>query len=348
MIAQDRQIVIGADVHKVNHVVTAMCVDEGEYCHPAKQIGANEHAWREYIGRFPGCRIHVVYEAGPDGYNLHDWIERIRERDGIDVRAEIAPPAQVPKAPAARNKKTDKRDSVSLIHAKMLKSYHPVVVPVEAKREERQLMRSRKFLVKQEVALKSHIRGALRFQGICEPPRRAWSRPWIAGVREAAAAKDTTGFLKDTLDAFLDLYMAVKDKLKEINKRMKDIVNDGHSNEVALRLKELVGIGEVADFTAFRNSEAFASYAGLVPGERSSGEQQRQGRTTRACNHRLKALLVECAWVWLQHDPEAKRIFSRIKAGVDKRKYIAIVALARRLAVKVYHKALDNPPHAAA
>src|SRR5881628_1369537 len=38
------------------------------------------------------------------------------------------------------------------------------------------------------------------------------------------------------------------------------------------------------------------AYLGLVPSERSSGEQRRQGSITRAGNHHVRRLLVEAAW----------------------------------------------------
>ena len=112
---------------------------------------------------------------------------------------------------------------------------------------------------------------------------------------------------------------------------------------------ELKGVGplsavriacEVADFAAFKNSDAFASYTGLVPGEHSSGDTVHHGHITKTGNRRLRHIFVECAWMWLRDDPEARRIFNRIRAGKRERTCLAIVALARRLAVMAYHAVL--------
>ena len=353
IIARNKQVVIGADVHQKKHVVTAMTPD-GEYCHKAKHLSPNKGAWIAYLAKFPGCAVQVVYEAGPQGYNLHDWLVSIREKEGFDVIAVIAPPAMVAKAPGKKAIKTDKRDSAGLIKAWLKKDFVPVVVPDKAKRQERQVVRTRKFFKEQEVSLKNSVRSLLTFQGIPEPEGIVFSERWTQKARKAVEENDITGGrLLQVFEAILSAYLSVEESIKILKKEMKKIIENGECGEVARRLKELVGIGdiaaatiatEVADFRAFRNSEAFASYVGVVPGEYSSGERERKGHITRVGNSRLRSIFVECAWVWLQHDPEAKRIYSRIKAGKEKRKFIAIVALARKLAVKVYHKALNNPP----
>jgi transposase len=44
---------------------------------------------------------------------------------------------------------------------------------------------------------------------------------------------------------------------------------------------------------------------------------------------------VEAAWTWVRKDPDAKRRFETISAS-SKRKKIAIVAMARRLAIVMW------------
>ena len=52
---------------------------------------------------------------------------------------------------------------------------------------------------------------------------------------------------------------------------------------------------EVYDFERFRKGSAFASYLGLVPSERSSGERSARGRITGLGNANLRRLLIEAA-----------------------------------------------------
>ena len=53
---------------------------------------------------------------------------------------------------------------------------------------------------------------------------------------------------------------------------------------------------EIGDFTRFKTAREFMAYVGLVPSERSSGEQRRQGSITKAGSSHARRLLIEAAW----------------------------------------------------
>ena len=81
-----------------------------------------------------------------------------------------------------------------------------------------------------------------------------------------------------------------------------------------------------------------AAYLGLVPGERSSGEQQHRGSITQRGHGRTRWLLVEAAWGMMRHahphPAELRTWTARIAARRGWR--VAAVALARRLAGILY------------
>ena len=83
---------------------------------------------------------------------------------------------------------------------------------------------------------------------------------------------------------------------------------------------------------------ADARVLGLVPSERSSGEQRRVGRITKTGNARARYLLVEAAWRILRSksaDTAALRAWA-LTIAARRGKRIAVVALARRLAGILY------------
>ncbi len=125
--------------------------------------------------------LHVVYESGPHGYNLHDWLVELREEyEGGAIFVYIAPPAMVPKAPGRKRMKTDRRDSASLIQAFQTKSFRPVVVPDRASREERELVRTREQMMRMRTQLKNRIHGMMKFHGVEYPRQGAkWSGKWL-------------------------------------------------------------------------------------------------------------------------------------------------------------------------
>src|SRR5258707_142081 len=53
---------------------------------------------------------------------------------------------------------------------------------------------------------------------------------------------------------------------------------------------------EIGDFARFKSAEELMAFVGLVPSERSSGEQRRQGSITKVGNSHVRRLLVESAW----------------------------------------------------
>ena len=88
------------------------------------------------------------------------------------------------------------------------------------------------------------------------------------------------------------------------------------------------------------------SATGLVDTPRASGSSQRSRGISRQSSSRLRATLVELAWLWLRHQPNSDItawFLSRTKLGVAQRrmKKVAIVAVARRIAVALW-KYLDH------
>ena len=63
---------------------------------------------------------------------------------------------------------------------------------------------------------------------------------------------------------------------------------------------------EAGSFTRFRTAPAFASWCGLVPSERSSGETERRGGITKTGNRLARTALVESAWHYLTCTPRPK------------------------------------------
>ena len=49
-------------------------------------------------------------------------------------------------------------------------------------------------------------------------------------------------------------------------------------------------------------------------------------------------MLCQASWVHVLHDPQAKRFYQQLVARNPKKKKIAIVAIMRRLAVRLWHR----------
>jgi transposase len=84
----------------------------------------------------------------------------------------------------------------------------------------------------------------------------------------------------------------------------------------------------------FQCGKQIASYLGLVPLEKSSGNQRRLGHITKQGNSLLRFLLVEAAQVTVRSDQEWRNKYFHL--ALRRGRKIAKVAMARRLAVRMY------------
>ena len=94
----------------------------------------------------------------------------------------------------------------------------------------------------------------------------------------------------------------------------------------------------IDDITRFRTAHELESDLGVIPSERSSGEQRQLGHITKAGNGRMRWLLVEAAWTILRSksaETGALRAWT-VQIAQRRGKRIAVVALARRLAGSLY------------
>ena len=119
------------------------------------------------------------------------------------------------------------------------------------------------------------------------------------------------------------------------------------------KLAGLKGIGpELATLLAweafvrpFRNRRALAGYAGVTGTPFDSGGRQREQGIGKAGNRRLRAALVELAWLWLRYQPDsalAAWFRSRTGSVGGRMRKVMIVALARKLLVALWRFCRDG------
>jgi transposase len=101
----------------------------------------------------------------------------------------------------------------------------------------------------------------------------------------------------------------------------------------------------------FTNRRQVGACVGLVPQPYDSGDSHTDQGISKQGNRRVRALLIEMAWMWLRFQPRSQlaRWFARRTAGSGKRgRRIAIVAVARRLAIALWRYLRDGviPPGA--
>jgi transposase len=152
--------------------------------------------------------------------------------------------------------------------------------------------------------------------------------------------KDLLVVLKE-LDRHVD---SIEEKMKEKSK----------NNQTMKLMMTMPGIGiitgcsiyaEVGDFNRFASPNALASYAGIIPRQRSSGEKVKMGHITKMGSKILRYSLVEASFR-IRDTKKSKSLFSFYKrlspkCGAKK----ARVALARKMLVILWYMVKNNTPY---
>lgn len=330
-ILEDKRIFVGLEDSKRTW---KLCVrSEGMVVHETSMPTEYDNL-RSYLhGRYPGCTVRVMYEAGFGGFWLHDCLET----DGIDC---VVTPAHMVTQEKVNKVKTDKIDARRL--AKNLENGDYVVchVPDRERRGDRQISRTLNQVQRKIVSTKNQIRRFLDFHGLNgELPAGAWSETRYHEVRHLQLSAS----LQLSLDAYLEILehlQTVKSKLLIALKGLCD--KDRYHRSVQIK-QSCSGVGwlsairftlEWGEMSRFGDGKRLASFVGLTSREYSTGETIRRGQITGQGNAQVRAWLIQCAWRAIRLDPVLLAKFQRVwKNSGSKKK--AIVATARKLAVRM-------------
>lgn len=297
----------------------------------------------------------VVIEVGSSA----GWVGDVIRQAGIELQ--VANPNH--EAWRWRNvkRKTDRLDALKLAQLSASKQLPQVHLPERSVRQWRSLIHYRQRVVTRRTAVKNRIRSILEVEGIPTPHgHRAWTCLGLADLRAKACPWEQTdhrslwrGELWEELDQFERLTTAlerVEDRLKRLaagDVRVKQLQT---IPGVGPRLAEAM-VALLDDPHRFRNGKQVASYLGLVPRQYQSGQMNRQGRISGQGDRRVRALLVEVAWIGQRHNPWMRETFERICRNSRTRRKIAVVAVARRLVIRCWAMLRDqtqwSPPPAA-
>lgn len=307
---------------------------------------------REQWHLSPSCRVVVLYEAGQDGF----WISRALQKRGYEVV--VVDPASIPVERQARRAKTDRLDAIRLLSC--LRGWlrgerdrlHAVRVPSLEAEDVRHLIRERGQLQKEIGQHRDRICKLLRTVG-------CWVKvgPGLAGQleRDELVCHDGVALpqcLRQRLMRECERLALVTRQLHELEAALPEQLPAYTAQSVAT-LKRLRGIGQVGAYRLvlelfwrrFDNARQLGSCVGLVPQPFDSGQSRVDQGISKQGNRRVRALLIEMAWMWLRHQPDSalsKWFIRRTGTGTTdpsagkRSKRIAIVAVARKLAIALW------------
>jgi transposase len=98
-------------------------------------------------------------------------------------------------------------------------------------------------------------------------------------------------------------------------------------------------VGELFSWRNIRNRKQLAALAGLTPTPYDSGTVQKEQGISKAGNKRVRSIMVQIAWGWLQNQPNSaltQWYQRRFGSGSKRQRRIGIVAMARKLLIKLW------------
>lgn len=344
-IVKSKEIFIGLEDSKKTWKV---CVRSDKIVIHETSMPAEYEVFKNYLNnRFPDCTIHVIYEAGFRGFELHDQLAA----DGYNCI--VTPPHTVTQEKTQRQK-NDRIDCRRLARNLESGDYHICYVPSRKLREDRQFSRLYDQLKRDINRECNRIRRTLEYHGIDrEFGIGAWNRADYIRVNKSIAEMDLSPSLKLSLNIMFtelfNLWELQRQVLKELYKLGK---SEPYKSDFNL-LKSAPGIGlltairlvlEWGDLTRFTRKEEFSSFLGLIPSDYSSGENEHKGHITKQGNGSIRSLLIECSWIAIRHDPVLLEKFTRVARSSGSKKK-AIVAVARKLANRLRSVLQNKTPY---
>jgi transposase len=206
----------------------------------------------------------------------------------------------VPQRPGERVK-TDSRDARKLARLLAGGLLEPIYVPTPDLEAARDLVRALedarldRMRDRQRLSKSACVRG-----GGCRASPGVW-----AGARGCPSSGSCSPPSSRPSNTYLHALDLVDRRIEALERAIRDAAEHGPWRELVARLRCLRGVetltalslgAEIGDFGRFRSAEEFMAFVGLVPSERSSGEQRRQGSITKVGNAHVRRLLVEAAW----------------------------------------------------
>jgi transposase len=233
-----------------------------------------------------------------------------------------------------RGVKTDRKDARKLSEVSCRIDLPSVHVPSELSRRLKSVCGNREELIECRTKLINNARGWLRTQ--LWRVRTGATSSFPSRVREHATSMTQT--VPDFLERTLVLIESITAQIRIADGELSEIAKN---HPICQKLMTVPGVGPVTairflaaidDVTRFPNAHALQSYIGLTPGEHSSSDSERRTSITKAGPTKLRRTLVQAAWCCMRSHSQDPTIVWARELATRKHKFIAVVALARKLA----------------
>jgi transposase len=293
--------------------------------------------------------IVMAYEASSCGFILHDEAKSA----GIDCK--VLAPTKMEKSVEQKRNKNDDRDADDVIeklrgHVLAGNRLPTVWIPDTETRDDREVLRSRLALTERQTQVKAQIQMLLKRHGLEKPTdlrttRSKAYRHWLESLSEMESVGWGT---RSSLASLLRQLKGIEEEMGNLDKLVQSLGEQQRHKPIVESLMKESGVGlltalvyrtEIGKACRFRRGRHVGKFVGLTPTSHESGQQSdRKGHISRQGPPRLRKVLCQASWIHVRHDPHARGLYQRLVAKNPKKKKIAVVAVMRHLAVRLWHR----------
>lgn len=288
--------------------------------HPTRKL-------HELLRTWPTSR--VILETSSEAFRIAD-AARAASHEVRVVPATLVKQLGV----GERGMKTDLRDARKLSEVSTRIDLPSVHIPSVETRELRAMLRSRETLLNARTQLVNHVKGWLRTQ--------LWKlrsgSPATLPERIRTHAESSNQKIPIHIEETLIVLEGLTTQVKNSTNRVRTVAM---ANDVCVRLMTIPGVGPITALTfvaivekheRFPKTHHLQSYVGLTPGEHSSSQRERRTGITKAGPTSMRRVLVQAAWVAKRLQQHAPMVKWANQIEERRGKFIAVVALARKMA----------------
>jgi transposase len=351
---------VGCDLHQKT-MVLRVAVGKGRI--EARTFANDRLGRRDMIawlhGRTGGRadRVLFAYEASSEGFGLYD------ELRAAGIECHVLAPTRIARSPKQARGKNDGRDALQLLellraHVLAGNGLPTVWVPDVQTRDDRELVRMRLDMADKRIVIKNQIQSLLKRNEVRRPPGsgKGWTNAywgWLERLAQGCLEGLGVGG-QAVLSSLLRQMNAIAAELQTLDRQVQALSGSQRYAQAVAAMTTIKGVGilsamvfltELGDLGRFSNRRQLAAYLGLVPTSHETGERDDcKGHITRQGPGRVRKVLCQSTWALIRTDPQFRAGFEAIVARNPKHRKVAVVAIMRRLAILMWHRALQAGP----
>ncbi len=300
--------------------------------------------WLADLGQHEGCRVHVLYEVGRQGFEL------ARELRGLGVNTDVLAVSRLYTGRKKKRGKSDRMDAKALTYMDWTVRGFPLVwVPSREQEGLRNLLMWEDTLARSARQCRNRGLSIMARWGIVYGKRMSAKRygALIEGIGPGVIGEED----RLRLESLCREEMFVREELVKAEAAQ---VSRMESDLAVEKLTVWRGIGPktarvlawyVGDWQRFSNAGSFSAYCGLTPVHVRSGSSDFDKGVSRAGHRLLRGTLGQLTILFLRWQPECelvKKAQERMTNG--KAGKLARTALARQLAAALWRWMVRDEP----